>query len=134
MVENSSMALLCDVVGASQKLGIGAETFPQCATTLYNFASCLKFEELLVDQGALTALKMLGEDDTCSSLIAASLYLLSLHATNREKLVENGIPDLLLRLADLDDQATVQNCSGTFFMLSKTIQIRERLVEAGMVP
>ena len=40
----------------------------------------------------------------CSSLIAASLYLLSLHTGNGEKLVENGIPDLLLRLAELDDE------------------------------
>ena len=66
MIENGSVGLLCDVVGASQKLDIGAETFPQCATTLYNFASCVEFKKLLVDQGALTALKMLGTDDTVS--------------------------------------------------------------------
>ena len=36
--------------------------------------------------------------------MAATLYLLSFHGANRDVLCEREIPDLLLRLADMDDE------------------------------
>jgi hypothetical protein len=138
MVDQKAVPLICTVATDAASAGASSSLFAHCSTALYHLASVRKFHTLLVAQGALGALTILGTHENCYALVAATCYLLSLTPENREALADHqNVPSMLLALAEADSApdyvSTVTNCAQTFFKLSKATRKRDKLVEAGVV-
>jgi hypothetical protein len=136
LVESGSMTFLDEIVRKAQEGGNYSqdELYLHAGTIIYNFC-CSSAKDDLIDQGVLDVLVTIGENPLCSGLVSACLYLISLQKQSSDKLVQGTIPELLLTLAGGSDKGTVQNCAGTFFILSKANSaVKEKLTEAGVVP
>lgn len=138
MVEQKAVPLLVKVASDAVTTGASPSVFAHCSTALYHLASVRKFHALLVEQGALDALAILGKHKNCYALVAATCYLLSVTPANREAIADHAsVPSILIALAEAEREpdyvSTVTNCAQCFFKLSKATGKREKLVEAGVV-
>lgn len=137
-VSDGAIPLLCHVMHSTEDIKI----LEHCATTLCNIARRQRYNEELVQQGAIEALAYLAKSPPLFSLAAATLHVLSLEAKHREKIIlAKRTRDMLLSITEgtEDDpslSSTVESGVKALFWLSRcaSIPARDSLVSAGVVP
>jgi len=139
LVEQGAVKLILQIVQSQEVEDLPHVLF-NAAVIIFNIGTCESLRSNLIEEGVSQILHTLVQQERCHALVAATLFLLSIHPSSRETIVQQGAVDILMELSDVENLedpsklGLITSCALAFYCISKEFKVQTFLKEKGLIP